>query len=86
MDKSTDNFRALLDKRHQWPGDYIFKFVVKKESLEQVSALFPGIPLKLKESAQGNYLSITAALKMNSSEEVLEIYEKASTIPGIIAL
>lgn len=86
MDESWQNLKALLEKRHTWPGEYTFKFVIKKELLPDMSALFPQETFKIRESANGTYLSITLTRRMHNPDEVLKIYQKASTIPGLIAL
>ena len=86
MGKSFQEFREKLDDQHSWPGSYLFKFIVPKEKRDEVQKLFPGKLLIEKESKKGNYLSLTIKLHMNSSLEVIEIYERAYKINGVIAL
>jgi putative lipoic acid-binding regulatory protein len=80
------NFRELLDTRHQWPCQYLFKFIVKSELTQQTIELFKEAEISFKESSQGKYVSLTMTMKMNSSDEVIAIYHKAAQIPGLIAL
>lgn len=79
-------FKAKLDDIHSFPTQYMFKFIVKGEKISDVESLFPKEALTLKPSSKGNYTSVTAKLKMASSDAVIEIYEKAHNIDGIIAL
>ena len=79
-------FKAKLEDIHQFPTQYMFKFIVKGDKLSEVEALFPKQALSLKPSSKGNYTSVTAKLEMASSNAVIEVYEKAHKIEGIIAL
>lgn len=84
MDK--ERCRELLDQNYCWPCDYIFKFIVPKKSLSQLADIFPQESTTLKESKNGNYISVTVKLLMNSSDEVLEKYDGLSGIEGLISL
>ena len=86
MQPSREEFKERLDQEHQWPTNYLFKFIVPAALQEQVSSLFPAESVSIKSSSKGNYQSISVNLSMASSEEVLEIYEKVHQIEGVIAL
>lgn len=79
-------FKEKLDHNHDFPGEYIFKFIVRPEHRAEVESLIRGADVKLKASSGNKYLSITLQKMMNSSEEVIEVYKKAYKIDGIIAL
>ncbi len=85
-ERSREQFKAQLDQEHQWPGVYLFKFIVPEAGQEQVMALFPPDKVTVKTSANGNYRSISAKLMMDSSEQVMKIYEQAYLIEGVLAL
>ena len=85
-DKWINNFREKLDQHHSWPSLYIFKFIVPKGKEEEVRKLFPNHTVTEKPSRQGNYTSLTAQIMAPSSDAVIEVYLKASTIEGIVAL
>ncbi len=76
----------LLNQSHDWPDDYTFKFVIKTELKSELDQYFEGCTIEEKYSRNGKYTSITVTKKMNSAEEVLDIYQKISTIPGVISL
>jgi putative lipoic acid-binding regulatory protein len=87
MDKTWMNsFREKLDQHYAWPSLYLFKFIVPTGREQEVKKLFPRHETSNKLSKQGNYVSITVQMMMPSSEAVIEVYEKASRIEGIVAL
>lgn len=79
-------FKEKLENNHDFPGEYIFKFIVKPEHEEEVRSLLSDAAVKLKPSSGNKYVSITLSKKMDSSESVIDVYKKAHTIEGIIAL
>jgi putative lipoic acid-binding regulatory protein len=83
-----ENLRARLEKL-SWPMVYMFKFIVpaKNKQIAQVEGLFSSeAEISQKESSEGNYISITARVVMLSADNVVEVYEKASRIEGLMAL
>jgi uncharacterized protein len=79
-------FKELLDENYSWPTAYRFKFILKKERLEEMKAIFPEASFELRESGKGNYLSVTFEKIMQSSDEVVAQYSKASVVEGVLAL
>ncbi|MBT1704654.1 DUF493 family protein [Chryseosolibacter indicus] len=87
MDKQwIENFKLKLDQHYAWPSLYIFKFIVPTGKEDAVKRLFPQHEASEKHSTKGKYTSITIQMMMPSSEAVVDIYEQASTIEGLIAL
>ncbi len=80
------SFREKLDEHYQWPALYIFKFIVPKGKEQEVKGLFPNRTTTDKPSKKGNYTSLSIEMVMPSSDSVIEVYEKASRIEGIVAL
>lgn len=64
----------------------MFKFIVPKDRKDELVKVLDGHDLQIKNSEKGNYISITSKKMINNSDEVLDIYEKAHKIEGIIAL
>ena len=79
-------FKEKLENNHEFPGAYVFKFIVKPEHEEEVKSLLEDAEVKLKQSSGNKYVSVTMNKRMESSQEVIEVYKKAHTIEGIIAL
>lgn len=86
MSDKHAQFKEALDNNHQWPCPYIYKFIVPSENIAQLVALFPEENIETKKSKTGKYTSVTMTSTMCSASEVTDIYEKASQVPGIMAL
>jgi putative lipoic acid-binding regulatory protein len=86
MDKSFQPFRDRLEEEHSWPDEYMFKFIVPKEKEEELKKLFPALEFILKKSSRGNYISFTARVMIESTDQVIQIYEEAHKVKGLIAL
>ena len=83
---SFNAFKETLDQQHQWPGVYMFKFIVPEGKEGGISRLFPDTKLKSKKSKSGKYISLTAEITIESSDQVIKIYKEAQKIEGVIAL
>ena len=79
-------FKRLLDEQNDWPAPFTFKFIVPKDQLDALREVLDGYDLRTRESRNGNYLAITLDPVMESSEDVLRIYGRASKIKGIVSL
>lgn len=79
-------FKELLDDQNDWPTQYTFKFIAPAAHLDELKDVFGEHPVRVRESSKGNYKSVTAHLRVSSSDEVIEIYEEASGIEDVIAL
>ncbi|TIH12177.1 DUF493 domain-containing protein [Marinifilum sp. JC120] len=86
MEKSIEQFKATLDEHHTWPCDYTFKFIVPSKSLDELKSMIDGFPYTERDSKTGKYTSVTVCIHANSSDVILNIYEKAATIEGLISL
>ena len=82
----TESLREKLDQHYLWPSLYTFKFIVPKEKVEEVKKLFPKHESKERPSKNGNYISVTLQMMMPGSNEVIEVYQLASGVEGLIAL
>ena len=80
------NFRAKLEGYYAWPSLYTFKFIVPTGREVEVKNLFPNHTSSEKLSKNGKYTSVTINMMMPSSDAVIEVYQSASVIEGIIAL
>lgn len=81
--------RERLDQVHEWPGVYMFKFIFEpsEERMALISALFsPESEVLRKYSTGGKYLSITVTEVMMNADDVIDRYDKASEVEGVIVL
>ncbi|MEM6298599.1 MAG: DUF493 family protein [Bacteroidota bacterium] len=85
--RRTLHFR--LKDSHDFPATYTFKFIVKsdKEKLDFLRGLFDkSAEITFKESSKSSYTSITIRVEMESAEAVIQKYEAAASVEGIISL
>ena len=82
-----NSFREKLDKFYAWPSLYTFKFIVPSGKEGDVKNLFPLHTTATEKSSEtGKYVSLTYQMMMPSSASVIDVYQKASAIEGLIAL
>ena len=85
-----DELRKKLEESiTSFPNVYMFKFIIKADNktLALVEVLFEDdAEIIQKESAKGNYISITVKQVVMSVDEIISIYEKASEIKGVMTL
>jgi len=88
-EEARDRLKAKLEDVHDWPSVYMFKFIFEptEERLAQVMALFPEESEVLRRySKGGKYLSVTAKEVMMNADDVVDRYDRASEIDGVIVL
>ena len=91
--KSKDfylRFKDQLLESQDWPGVYIFKFIVKDNSEEykQLKKYLKNYEGKksLKSSSKKKFLSLTFEFYANSPIDVINIYKGIENIDNIISL
>jgi len=87
MDQSHyARFKKQLTDHYDFPALYLFKFIVPIDKKDEFKTLFLDIDFKTKDSKTGKYISFSKKLKVKSSDEIIEVYNKAYSIKGIISL
>ncbi|MCH7407794.1 DUF493 domain-containing protein [Belliella sp. DSM 111904] len=79
-------FKEKLEAQTTFPALYMFKFIVQAGKEDEVAALLPNNEMELKNSSKGTYVSATIKAMMGSSDAVLDVYERAAKIEGVISL
>ena len=89
MDENLFKLRGILLEQKEWPLLYYFKFIVPndKEKIEFVKLLFSD-PSKISynTSRDINYISISYKQYMPDADSIIDMYQKASLVEGLIAL
>lgn len=84
-----DKLKAQLDLM-DWPNLYLYKFIIPNdnEKLALITALFnhETAEISYHESGKGNYVSISVKEVAVSVDAIIEKYQKASKIDGVISL
>ena len=79
-----------LEESQNWPGLYMFKFIVKSGShqIDKLKDLFnnPNEGVSMVNSSKKKFQSLTITIEMKSPQEVIAIYKKASELEGVIIL
>lgn len=81
-----DNFQELLEDQIDFPSEYLFKFIVPASNLDELRDVFGGHPVEVRQSSEGNYVSVTARMEMRSSDEVIAVYNAAAEVEDVISL
>ncbi|ARA95105.1 DUF493 domain-containing protein [Rhodothermaceae bacterium RA] len=81
-----DRFQSLLDDQIDWPSPYLFKFIVPRAEVDALRALFGEEQMQMRHSRKGNYVSVTARMIMQSSDDVIAVYKAAARVEGVISL
>jgi putative lipoic acid-binding regulatory protein len=86
MAVDRQNFIDLLNDNHDFPTEYVFKFVMPMTSEKLASEMFADCEVSHKLSKSGKYISFTVTVQAESAEHVVAIYERAQSIPGVMSL
>ncbi|MEA9357765.1 hypothetical protein SHI21_16155 [Bacteriovorax sp. PP10] len=78
--------KLVLDETVKFPSEYLFKFIVPLEEIHQIIFIMQGMEIEQKASSSGKYISVSGKMVMNTSEEIILVYKRASVIKGIISL
>ena len=85
-----DELRKKLEESiTSFPYIYMFKFIIKADNktMALVEVIFDDdADIIQKQSAKGNYISITVKQVVMSIDEIITIYEKAAEIEGVMSL
>lgn len=84
--EDIEAFKTALDAEHKFPTSYVFKFIVPKAQQSTFLDLFPSEKFEKKESSTGKFISFTLRRVLQSSDEVIHIYQRAYEVEGIISL
>ena len=84
-----DSLKERLEEA-SYPSVYMFKFIVKSDlnKIAQIESLFHPEKAEIirKESSKGAFISLSIKEVMMSADEIIAVYQKASTIKGVITL
>lgn len=83
-----DKLREQLEQQ-EWPDVYMFKFIApsSNENIAFIHSLFDdATEIIQKESDTKKYTIFTIKTVMVSADAVIDVYEKASTVKGIVSL
>ena len=89
-DDFYERFQKQLQESQNWPGLYMFKFILKSNShqIDKLKDLFnnPTEGVSLINSSKDKFQSLTITIEMKSPHQVIAIYKTASEFEGVIIL
>jgi uncharacterized protein len=85
----------LLEANHTFPGPYLFKVIGRQEGAfvarvvaavrdEMAEPIDP--PCRVREAANGRHVSVSLEPVMQTAQQVLAVYRRIRSIPGIVIL
>ena len=86
MNRDTEQFKKRLEANHDFPCSYMFKFIVPISKKEALLNLLPKVTIKIKKSTSNKFVSITLSMEIESSDKVIDIYNQAYQVEGLIAM
>jgi putative lipoic acid-binding regulatory protein len=81
--------RARLDAHHDWPSEYMFKFIAPNlpEKVDAILGMFPGeVRVERKTSGGGKYIALTIHEVVSNADAVFHRYQTVQALGGIFAL
>ena len=86
-------YKSLKDKlegQHNFPEEYLFKFIVTSdpEKITEILRAFDNLKYTLsnKESSTGKYTSVSIDCFVLDADQVISIYKKVAIIEGVMML
>ena len=89
MPGQFDELRKKLETQLTFPSIYMFKFILKSDNRKM--ALIENIfeedaDIIQNQSEKGNFTSITVKQIVMSVDEIIDVYERAAQIEGVMSL
>ncbi len=84
---------ALLEQHHEFPGDFVFRVVVKPEVKATVVSVMMAategcaelVQVEEHPSKTGKYLSLRVSMRVESAQVVLDVYHSLKSVTGVLA-
>jgi hypothetical protein len=88
MEGQFDKLKIQLEQQ-EWPSLYLFKFISPSDNhkIALITNMFDEVSdITIRPSSKGKYTSISVKEIMMSADKVIELYEEAAKIDGVIIL
>ena len=84
------SLKEKLEATHDFPQDYLFKFIITNEESKQteIYRVFDNVKYTLsnKDSKNGKYTSLTMNAFVLDADQVISIYKEVGKISGVMML
>ncbi len=78
--------KERLESEHNWPGPYLFKFVVPEAQRSQLLGLIPTGLVQERWSSNKRYVSVSIKTQMTDADSVIEVYKRITVVEGVLSL
>lgn len=89
-DEFYASLKEKLDDTHDFPGNYLFKFIIPSEQakLTEIYRAFDGTKHTAtnRDSKTGKYTSLTIDAFMLDADQVIKTYKEVGKIEGVMML
>ncbi len=89
-DEFYASLKEKLEATHDFPEDYVFKFIITNENAihTEIYRVFDEIKFTLStmDSKNGKYTSITINAFVLDADQVISIYKEVGKIPNVMML
>lgn len=90
QDEFYASLKEKLTENHNFPEDYLFKFIIPNDSekVTEIMKIFDGTKntISNRESKNAKYTSLTLNVFVLDADQVISFYKKAAEIDGVIML
>ena len=84
------SLKEKLEEQHNFPEEYLFKFIVTSdpEKITEILRAFDNLKYTLSniESSTGKYTSVSVDCFVLDANQVISIYKKVAIIEGVMML
>lgn len=84
------SLKQKLDENHNFPEDYVFKFIIpsNQEKITEILRVYDGMKYTLsnRDSKNGKYTSLTINAFVLDSQQVVDLYKKVAEVEGVMML
>ncbi len=84
------SLKEKLEATHDFPGDYLFKFIVTNDESKhtEIYRVFDDVKFTLatKDSKNGKYTSLSINAFVLDADQVIKIYKEVGKISGVMML
>lgn len=90
QDDFYKSLKEKLEEQHNFPEEYLFKFIIPNDSekVTEILRVFDELKYTLsnKESSAGKYTSVSVDCFVLDADQVIRIYKQVAEIEGVMML
>lgn len=90
QDEFYQSLKEKLETEHNFPEEYLFKFIVPADAdkITEMLRVFDGLQYTMsnRESSAGNYTSVSIQCFVLDADQVIKIYKEVALIEKVMML